>query len=277
VKVYKHVCPQPNIGDELNDWFWHEILGDVALEFEPDSILVGIGTVLSDKLPDAKHYHVIGSGTGYGELSKLNNENTTFHFVRGPLTAEKLNLSNEQYITDPGILIADLRPVEVSKKKGIAFMPHVGIDSIEYKVLVESMGWTYISPSSSEHEVLSAIASASLLVTSAMHGAIIADSYRVPWIPIITSSEILPFKWRDWCLTMQLKFEAHEIPPLWHVEGSTGAKIKNKIKSIYIQKRLKKIAKSVIPTISNDAVFAENKRLLHEKFIQIKTKFLESK
>ena len=76
-------------------------------------------------------------------------------------------------------------------------MPHVGIDSGDYRELISELGWNYF-PSDNEYEVLSQIARSEKLITSAMHGAIFADSYRTPWFPVTTSEEILDFKWKDW-------------------------------------------------------------------------------
>ena len=39
-----------------------------------------------------------------------------------------------------------------------------------------------------------------------MHGAIVADTLRVPWIPVRTNPKILPFKWLDWCQSVKLPY-----------------------------------------------------------------------
>ena len=36
--VYRHVCEKPNIGDEINAWFWQETLGE---EIPVNTIPVG--------------------------------------------------------------------------------------------------------------------------------------------------------------------------------------------------------------------------------------------
>ena len=43
---------------------------------------------------------------------------------------------------------------------------------------------TYVDPASGPRHVVDAIRSARLVVTSAMHGAIVADAFRVPWIRV---------------------------------------------------------------------------------------------
>jgi succinoglycan biosynthesis protein ExoV len=263
MEIYSHQCDRANIGDELNNWFWDELFGPEIHNIHPDSLLVGIGTVLNEKLPRAKHYHIIGSGTGYGEPFDVHQTNVTVHFVRGPLTAKILQLPDNLVLTDPAILISEMRTQSSTKKIPVAFMTHIGIDSKDYKSLIEDMGWTYISPSDDETNILSTIANTEVLITSAMHGAIMADSYRTKWIPIITSNEILSFKWEDWCATMKLTFSPKTVPAYWVSDGSFIANIKQAIKKWFIKKRLLSIYRNSTPFLSSDTVF--NAQLLKMK------------
>src|ERR1019366_6854573 len=56
-------------------------------------------------------------------------------------------------------------------------------------------------------------ASAKLVVAEAMHGAIVADTLRIPWIAVECSPEILPFKWVDWCQSMDLPYKPFQLLP----------------------------------------------------------------
>jgi succinoglycan biosynthesis protein ExoV len=51
------------------------------------------------------------------------------------------------------------------------------------------------------------------VVTEAMHGAIVADTLRIPWIPVVCSPEIATFKWRDWTASLDLPYRPIAIPP----------------------------------------------------------------
>ena len=66
---------------------------------------------------------------------------------------------------------------------------------------------TFIDPGGEVDEVLAAIRGCELVVAEAMHGAIIADALRIPWIPVRCYDHILDFKWRDWCESLQLRYE----------------------------------------------------------------------
>ena len=40
-----------------------------------------------------------------------------------------------------------------------------------------------------------------------MHAAIVADTLRVPWVPLMTSSDINSFKWLDWTQSMRVPYQ----------------------------------------------------------------------
>ena len=47
-----------------------------------------------------------------------------------------------------------------------------------------------------------------------MHGAIVADALRTPWIPVVTSPRILSFKWQDWCASIGVPYQPWILLPL---------------------------------------------------------------
>jgi succinoglycan biosynthesis protein ExoV len=73
----------------------------------------------------------------------------------------------------------------------------------------------YIDPHGSVEEVLRSIASAEVLFTEAMHGAILADTLRIPWVPVQAYKHICGFKWRDWCQSLALDYHPVRLLPLW--------------------------------------------------------------
>ncbi|MCP6146191.1 polysaccharide pyruvyl transferase family protein, partial [Klebsiella pneumoniae] len=54
--------------------------------------------------------------------------------------------------------------------------------------------------------VLDKIRNAKLVLADAMHAAIIADAFRVPWVPMVTSPQINTFKWLDWTSTIEQRY-----------------------------------------------------------------------
>ena len=65
----------------------------------------------------------------------------------------------------------------------------------------------YIDPTHSLIKVLTEICETEILFTEAMHGAIVADAFRIPWVAIKTHSRILEFKWNDWLSTLDIPYK----------------------------------------------------------------------
>ena len=55
-----------------------------------------------------------------------------------------------------------------------------------------------------------------------MHAAIIADTFRVKWLPVTTSSTINHFKWLDWTSSMNVPYK-----PIFIGPGSLEGKIQH--------------------------------------------------
>ena len=71
-----------------------------------------------------------------------------------------------------------------------------------------------IDPRRPVEEVISDIKASKVLLAEAMHGAIVADALRVPWIPIRAHRRHHDFKWHDWCASMSIRYDPHKLPNL---------------------------------------------------------------
>lgn len=212
-----------NFGDELNPLIWPRLLPGL-LDADPSVLLVGMGTILSDHLPPGPRKVVMGSGTGYGKPATLD---STFdvRFVRGPNTAKALGLPVSASITDPAILLPTLVTNTVQAGKRVAFMPHhVSAHYLDWRKVCRLAGIRYLDPEAAPKTVIAGIRASRLLICEAMHGAIVADAFRVPWIPVRIYPHFNDFKWLDWTDSMQLSPTIHSLPAsydqssrkLWH-------------------------------------------------------------
>jgi hypothetical protein len=202
-----------NFGDSLNPWLWGKLLPD-ALDEDSSEFLIGIGTILNHKIPAAGHKHVFGSGCGYGWPPNVHTTDWTVHCVRGPRTAAKLGISADLAITDPAILIRRfVRPSSVPST-GIAFIPHFeSLDVGEWELVCRLANISFIDPCDTIESVIDKIRGARLVVAEAMHGAIVADALRVPWIPVKPLIKKNENKWFDWFESLGLVCEPQPLSP----------------------------------------------------------------
>jgi succinoglycan biosynthesis protein ExoV len=256
----------PNFGDTINPEFWDKFIGFSRIKKDSE-LMVGMGTILNNNIPKGYSVtHVMGSGAGYGKFDSKNLYNFKFHFVRGPITAKLLEIDNEFAITDPGILLSDFMDVDRKESVRCGFIPHVGIDSDRLKVVVEDCGLSYISPKLNPSEFIRQVARCDRVICSAMHGAILADSLRIPWYPISTSNEILELKWQDWALSLQLDIKLNKFPVIWRTRDfSFKSRFTGAFKEILFARGIKKILQDDNFHPSLNAIHEEKKSRVYEK------------
>jgi succinoglycan biosynthesis protein ExoV len=219
MNVVYYRSPDGNFGDDLNAVLWKEVLSPACFEVD-DAVLLGIGSIfrndfLSEEATDRKRVFVLGSGAGTGPLPvRWPNADWSILAVRGPLTASLIGMPGAS-VTDSAALLAAtpaLRPT-AAKTNDIAFMPHY--NSVLYSrwpEICQKLGLTYIDARWPVAKTIERIGGARLVITEAMHGAIVADTLRVPWVPVICSPSIMPFKWVDWTESLELDFRPLALP-----------------------------------------------------------------
>lgn len=215
MKAYYWESHHGNFGDDLNLWLWDALLPGFR-DVHPDTLLVGVGTVLNPTLlPAGQKKLVIGSGYGYGTPPDVSDPSEwDIRAVRGPLTAAKLGLSPDKAITDPAAMIADMpefRNLPKIHKK--TFIPHW--ESAEFgmwNAVCEPVGLTYLDPRGEAKSVIRHIAQSELIIAESMHGAILADAFRVPWVAVSSSRSINNFKWNDWAASVGTTYEPRYVP-----------------------------------------------------------------
>lgn len=217
---YRRRDGQPNFGDELNTWLWPQLLPNFFDNSESIQF-IGTGTLLNSRLPErtkaAQRLIIFSSGVGYEQPLSHIPENWQIVCVRGPLSAQQLRLPREKAITDGGALVSRCFTAASKKKSGYGFMPHIHHASFADSVwnsLCAQAGIQYIDPRWPIEQILQAISEIEVLLAEAMHGAIVADALRTAWIPMITSSRILKFKWQDWCASINVPYKPWYLLPL---------------------------------------------------------------
>lgn len=206
-----------NFGDKLNPIIWNT-LAEGLLDDDDSKILVGIGTLINSNVPVSPEKFIFGSGAGYMNSAKVDDK-WHFYCVRGPLTASLLNLDSRLAITDPALLLREIYTDPVASTGEVCFMPHhVSADYADWRAICAKAGITYLDPADETDWVIEKIRGARLVIAEAMHAAIVADAFRVPWVPLQIYDHILGFKWEDWCQSMQLPYKPVTVPSVWDAD-----------------------------------------------------------
>jgi succinoglycan biosynthesis protein ExoV len=205
----------PNFGDELNATMWDHILPAGFLDDDPGELFVGIGSIIQHDYPAAARKVVVGAGYGgYTRMPDVHDGSWDIRFVRGPQTAEALGIDPALAIVDAAVLLRATPLPEPEPGIDIGFMPH--FESLERGNWAEACrlaGIRLIDPTRPTDEVIAAIRGAKLLITEAMHGAIVADAMRTPWIAVRTMHSVHRYKWFDWARSLEIDYRPAFLMP----------------------------------------------------------------
>ena len=181
MKVFYHKVDGANIGDDMNAVLWHKLVPGLD-ELASAQWLVGAGTIIDarlDALPGGKI--VMGAGVRLGGKRGLFDQ-VRFAAVRGYHSAAHLGLEPEAAVCDPGFLVNRVWPQQTQTRARIGFVPHVY--SEQYSSIATAAadaGLEVISPTLSVEAFLQRLATCARIYTESLHGAIFADTLRIPW------------------------------------------------------------------------------------------------
>jgi len=203
-----------NFGDDLNPWLWPRLAPEVCGAQKP-ALFLGIGTILNRSVPVEPLKIVFGSGCSSGRPPEID-RTWFFYCVRGPLTAAKLNLPPEFSIADPAILSKGFAAAEERKQFSVSFMPHhQSLLHADWKNLCAREDIHCIDPRFGVEKTLWEIQQTKLLLTEALHGAIVADALRVPWIPVRLYGNFTEFKWLDFAQSINVALKINDVSPVY--------------------------------------------------------------
>lgn len=270
-----------NFGDDINPWFLSRL-------FRPEIIasdricLVGIGTILNDLNAERiRHFErkvVFSTGVGYGKVTPPYDSSWDFACVRGPHSARLLELPPEAGICDGAVLLSDVYPAKPSSaREGVVFIPHVLTGWLCGKGLrriCHDLSIGFLTPDVPFETFIETVRSSRLVISEAMHGAILADTLRTPWVSI-SFLHHQKFKWQDWFESMALPYECRTMRPVFWDRGRGGEKpAKAFVRGIYqrmlmmrtrAKHALRGILREATPVLSADDVLADRKRRLTDR------------
>lgn len=205
--LYRWQGAARNFGDELNTLLWPRLLPDF-FDDDPAELFLGIGSVL-----DARHARgavKLVAGAGYGGYQPLPvlDASWVIHWVRGPRTAWQLALPAACGLGDPAMLLPHAGWPRSSGGAHVGFMPHFESAARgAWGAAAAAAGIELIDPRDDPVAIITAIRRCRVLLSEAMHGVIVADALRVPWIAVLPLAPIHRAKWLDWADTLDLRIE----------------------------------------------------------------------
>jgi succinoglycan biosynthesis protein ExoV len=223
VKLYYY--PLQNFGDRpLNTWLWPQLLPDQLGE-DSQTLLVGIGSLLNSSLPPQPLKAIFSTGAGYYQPVRPD-ARWRVYCVRGPLTARLLGLAPELAVTDGAVLVRTLGLPPQPKTYPVAYMPHWNsAHHGHWRQICAEAGVHFIDPADTASSIVADIQRSQLLMSEALHGAIVADALRVPWVPVKAYWHVLDLKWRDWCESLAMAYQPARLPG-WYQARSVADKLR---------------------------------------------------
>jgi pyruvyltransferase len=199
-----------NFGDELSPYIVQKLSGKKVKFFNtPSPTKVGymaVGSILHHLGIGMKWCEVWGSG-----LMSQNNKLThpkKIHAVRGPLTRKFLmeqGIECPDIYGDPALLLPRLFNPKVKKKYRVGIVPHF-VDQKDAWVELQSLKGEVLLINVYEpvEKVITDILSCQAILSSSLHGLIVADAYRIPslWIRLSDKVKGGGFKFRDYLLSI---------------------------------------------------------------------------
>lgn len=253
MKIIYYKSDIGNFGDDLNAWLWKELIPDL-MGLNDNIAFLGIGSILTENSPilqeSSSFQKKIIFGSGVRSINDFLEFDNSWYipFVRGKYSSLKLFGDTDHYIADGAYFLALLKGYEqkrLSKKTHkIGFIPYFrSVDKVDWEAVCKKLDWHLILPTKVGVDgFIDEVVSCDRIISEAMHGAMIADIYRVPWERLrfyshIHENEVVSeFKWNDWLSSIELNNTYVEIPYI----------IFNKYKQHFFPKRYKKILENTI-------------------------------
>ena len=212
-----------NFGDAINPMIFNHLLPGF-FDDDPAERFLGIGSILGFEKGDDKTKKMIVFSSGFAyDNPPVITDRYDIRCVRGPMTASALKIDKSKAVTDGAILLRQLPEFqnEQPKKYKFSFIPHYRSEQMfdRWDKVLKPLGIHYISPASDPVDVIQQIRQSECIIAEAMHAAIIANTFRVPWIPVRMFNHINAFKWQDWMLSVEMdNYKPHVLPRIYNMD-----------------------------------------------------------
>lgn len=204
-----------NLGDSLSPVIVEWMLNSrgLSLDCETSSTknLYALGSILSMGMQDTT---VWGTGFPYDLFPKTREKHTfpnrklDIRCVRGPKTREtllSLGYDCPPVYGDPAILMPLIYMPDADKNEDIIVIPHMNTEMAIRKLVPDSI---IVSMQTNNFKpIIDRICSARYVVSSSLHGIILAEAYGIPAVFFQDREDALNYKYEDWYLSTNRPIE----------------------------------------------------------------------
>lgn len=212
IKVWYWRSEIINFGDELTPDIIQSLFKKKVIRLEVDEAdLFAVGSIIEvTNRPRNKKAYVWGSGF-IEEGSNISNSNLIFLAARGYLTRERLPRKYKNIpVGDPGLLSNLIYKKSSHKTDKIGIIPHY-VDE-DNRVLEKAKKlpdiYKIISVRSTPKDVARQITECRVVLSSSLHGLIVADSFGVPNMHLPLSNKVYggDYKFKDYYSSINRKY-----------------------------------------------------------------------
>ena len=274
---YSKLYQSRNFGDDINPFLLSRLFPK-SLIHNQATCLIGIGTLLYedtvDKVRQYDHKIVFSSGAPHEYVGDIFDDSWDFICVRRPKTAASIGLSEGSDICDGAVLLSDFfPPMPSAKRNNVVLIPHINSGwaaGLTLNKICAEIGIQYLSPDEPSEVFINTVRSASLVMTEAMHGAILADTMRTPWIPFNLHFHN-GFKWEDWFASIRQPYESHSLTPkLEDCDQEHDLDGHRKWLEELLKKNIQRILEQESPILSDEELLNHHKSSLYAKIETVK-------
>ncbi len=194
-----------NVGDWLSPVLVQHLSGcDVVYAAPNDCDLIAIGSMLQRVKHHFWNRRIHVWGTGFIAPQKMVPSRHYYHAIRGHESAALIKNAVIPAFGDPGLLVDRLLPhyATVTKQHRIGVIPHYkDQDQVQISEFIARTPHAITLDVLAEPEdFLHHVASCEFILSSSLHGLIVADAFHIPnaWIALSTQVIGGAFKFRDY-------------------------------------------------------------------------------
>lgn len=197
-----------NFGDILNPLFIHRLSGKNVIWINPKLYRYKNYIVIGSILDRANRYSTVWGAGFISQESKCSEKPDKICAVRGPLTRQKLlesGINCPEVYGDPALLLPKMYTPKSQKKYKLGIIAHyVDMDNIWLKNLNDPDVLILNIQSPNPFDFIDQVYSCEKIVSSSLHGLIVADAYGIPSLWLEFSDKVVGkgFKFLDYFLSV---------------------------------------------------------------------------